>query len=632
MAKSSIVTETTLDLLQQLLPNIAASGGYELLNSLLTRAAGASVVAVGTFSPVAIGAIAVGVLGYIGLRARTVRNESLNRDDVMRLLRAILEGNQTTRDHLVAELREFGIEVTLSLEELRKRTGEVLEILQSLKADAANSKALLEKHEGLWISLETFILQNFSELREVLGSRLSVIESILKTQPQLEIREIPIDTSKDQMLLFYGYRRTEMFGRDGHKSRLMDFNNSDGRFLWWLMIGSGGVGKSRLALEVCLALKNAQICGFLPRDIQFTDWASWQPLQPTFIVVDYVAHRAKEIGKIVRTLTSRSPKLDHPVRMLLIERSLENYWYDQFTGTGGDAEWVKTTRYAPPSTLPRVDWLSVEGLDDDGIWSIFTQILREKGNSLPERAATIAAFRKIDQQARPLFAAMAADSVARNLDIRQWDGPKLLKAVLGREYDRWNGLMPETSERDKYLNFLAVSTMVGGISAGQFRTLSGLPVGDLLPPSVQSTLYDSMIGIRRNEHFSPLEPDVFGEYFILDRLEPTGKRGHRIMDFVNAAWRLQPIAMASFLDHAVHDFSTHPSAISLSQLPTENDARIRGAWASTTVNSATRLAKFGMSAASKDFTTAVIQLREPHILVKAELRTQFDVSTTGIKS
>jgi hypothetical protein len=114
----------------------------------------------------------------------------------------------------------------------------------------------------------------------------------------MELRDFAIDPSQQQMLLFYGYRRIKLKGREKAFDDLTTFVRSPGQFKWWLMVGPGGVGKSRLALELCLTLRGQQTAAFLSKDSTFADWADWQPRFPTLIVVDYVAQRAEQIGGI----------------------------------------------------------------------------------------------------------------------------------------------------------------------------------------------------------------------------------------------------------------------------------------------------------------------------------------------
>ncbi len=140
-------------------------------------------------------------------------------------------------------------------------------------------------------------------------------------------------------------RYTEFLGRDTEQADLRAFLDREETFRWWLLSGSGGMGKSRLALELCLSLKpNEWHRGFLcPEDGQRSApqvaaalWETWQPERPTLIVGDYVSERAAYLGMATRILGSRSD-LAHPVRFLLVERDTAGTWSKEFRPDNLDA-------------------------------------------------------------------------------------------------------------------------------------------------------------------------------------------------------------------------------------------------------------------------------------------------------
>ena len=109
----------------------------------------------------------------------------------------------------------------------------------------------------------------------------------------------------------YGARAAPFIGRDSEIEELEAFLQSDASFQWWLLLGPGGQGKSRLALELCLNQRESWYAGFL-RDDKF-DWLTWKPDKPTLIVADYAVmwfnlngHRAKSNQQ--ESEVSREPK------------------------------------------------------------------------------------------------------------------------------------------------------------------------------------------------------------------------------------------------------------------------------------------------------------------------------------
>ena len=156
----------------------------------------------------------------------------------------------------------------------------------------------------------------------------------------------PIDETEDSRFL-YNSNRLEFLGRETAIDELEKFIHSPNNFRWWLIVGAGGVGKSRLAYEFCKKL-DAKIWkrGFLPttNDHKMTDpkdivmclapWENWQPVKPTLIVVDYVAEHARFLGEMVFCLARRSAndQFAQPVRLLLLEREAKGTWESNFWG------------------------------------------------------------------------------------------------------------------------------------------------------------------------------------------------------------------------------------------------------------------------------------------------------------
>ncbi|EGW23133.1 alpha/beta fold hydrolase [Methylobacter tundripaludum] len=112
--------------------------------------------------------------------------------------------------------------------------------------------------------------------------------------------------SVESTRFIYSARVLPFIGRDADINILADFlGGPEQPFRWMVMHGSGGVGKSRLALELCLAVRNEWYAGFLPQDGQEPDWGRWQPLLPTLIVIDYAARDTERTGRLLRALAGR---------------------------------------------------------------------------------------------------------------------------------------------------------------------------------------------------------------------------------------------------------------------------------------------------------------------------------------
>ena len=79
--------------------------------------------------------------------------------------------------------------------------------------------------------------------------------------------------AKETTRFNYAARVLPFVGRDAETDELGDFlDGPEQPFRWLVLHGSGGVGKSRLALELCLALRSEWHAGFLPQGGEEPDW------------------------------------------------------------------------------------------------------------------------------------------------------------------------------------------------------------------------------------------------------------------------------------------------------------------------------------------------------------------------
>ena len=354
----------------------------------------------------------------------------------------------------------------------------------------------------------------------------------------------------------YSARTLPLVGRDAEKDLLADFLGSPQQpFRWMVMFGSGGVGKSRLALELCLAVRGEWHAGFLPRDGQDPDWGKWQPLIPTLIVVDYAARDKERTGRLLQALAGRGPadgtlRLAAPVRVLLIERM-----GGDDTGLMGGSDWLSTvmgfgTAQAQVRAARAPD-LALRTVDD--LWPIFESVLGQKAKPLPDRDETLDALAAIDSERRPLFAYFAADAIGNGDDIRHFNREQLLEQVIRRSreaYWRPAGVKPE-DER-----LLAVATMAGGVKLAALEAVTDR----LLPPwdiDRHPAMFLAMTGREAGEDVAPLEPDIVGEHFVLACLAQKNLSDANRVRLCELAWELNQLGMAQFVSRAMHDFRLH---------------------------------------------------------------------------
>ncbi|MDA1049527.1 MAG: protein kinase [Planctomycetota bacterium] len=121
-----------------------------------------------------------------------------------------------------------------------------------------------------------------------------------------------LDTSRRSVFisdLKYRKRWLEYVANADAERQLDAFCNDPRPFLWWGVVGPGGVGKSRLAHELVRRLTRDEVwdAGFLRDDVAHDFLAdvskNWRPHEPTLIVIDYSTRCADALLTCLYTLS-----------------------------------------------------------------------------------------------------------------------------------------------------------------------------------------------------------------------------------------------------------------------------------------------------------------------------------------
>ncbi len=116
-------------------------------------------------------------------------------------------------------------------------------------------------------------------------------------------------------------------GRENELSELLDWCSSDTEIACRLYTGPGGMGKTRLMVELCQRLPKPSCAGFLP-DFSGTGreaawWSTASNSTPMLIVIDYAEHRRVDLEQL---LSSILPSPDVHVRIALLARAADDWW------------------------------------------------------------------------------------------------------------------------------------------------------------------------------------------------------------------------------------------------------------------------------------------------------------------
>ncbi len=173
-----------------------------------------------------------------------------------------------------------------------------------------------------------------------------------------------------------------------------------------LLVGEGGSGKTRLALEMCKRLlKEGWAAGFLKSDFQTQSAQSLakalsQSQQPVLLIVDYAETRTSELLGILSALVSH--KAASPIRVLLLARSSGEWWSQLPTYDARCEALLEGSATTGPYSMPAL----YERLSERS--NAFSQALTAFSQALNIASPCVQPDLRAEQYNSPLFLQMAA--------------------------------------------------------------------------------------------------------------------------------------------------------------------------------------------------------------------------------
>jgi tetratricopeptide (TPR) repeat protein len=363
--------------------------------------------------------------------------------------------------------------------------------------------------------------------------------------------------SETALLSAYREDVAPLLGREGAIADLRRWLESEAPASMRALVGAGGRGKTRLAVEFARRISGeGWLAGFveaheLDRFRSQHNVAERRWDKPVLIVVDYAASRAEQIRAWARELADAAFEGGRSrLRLLLIERQASRAigWLATILGAGGDdASRAVTALFDPPEPveLPAIDDLEFRR-------QIFAALLSRSGSGLaaPVPGADAEFDRLLADRkwaGDPLYLGMAG-LVAGRVGVRaalSLSRADLALQVAERELKRIGDIGAAhgvdaafQNHSGAFVRHLAImATLTQGLTLAEARSLAEGELAALksaapLSASLEA-LRDALPGVGGSGGFAPILPDIVGEGAILAWL---GKDGPV------AQWGLPPAA------------------------------------------------------------------------------------------
>ncbi|MDM8212230.1 hypothetical protein, partial [Mediterraneibacter glycyrrhizinilyticus] len=356
-------------------------------------------------------------------------------------------------------------------------------------------------------------------------------------------------------------------GRETELKMLSEFIESDEELLWIAVNGSGGAGKSKLLYyfvkEMRINPKWKSVWIHAENCEQFARFAEWRYPCNLLVVIDYAGTAASDMGKWLECL-ERSTYHPDKMRFVFIEREGigENgnvpLWYQNLKGSGKQARNVERLGWKKHNGTPL---FQLPALEHDQLEKIIEDYARTRNKVLSgeQKKWILEKAEEIDRKQgnpRVLIVIFTADAVLEGREYTNWDIPHLINEIIKKYMEHWKKV---TCQNDEKI-FTALSEML------MFATAAGAwEPGDKVPElfensssilcSMDSADLEQLIcEVNEEKQFEgklkPLEPDLIGEYYVLDYWTKKKYARDYLANVFCILWKF-PLHFAQFLNRCM---------------------------------------------------------------------------------
>ncbi|MDU0457144.1 MAG: tetratricopeptide repeat protein [Geobacteraceae bacterium] len=307
-----------------------------------------------------------------------------------------------------------------------------------------------------------------------------------------------------------------------------------------LITGAGGLGKTRLALELCQQRTvTGWHTGFLDAQLDQREMtAAWQQLRafgmPVLVVIDYAETRQPVLLALIKAIVQNPG--NHPVRILLLARD-GGEWWDNLPSKDPHCE-ALLSGYATtgPYTLPPLH------AEEDGRRHAYRQALTAFADALGVNAPDVTPELAGDHFGRPLYLQMAA--LLALYGERPTTAEGLTKALLNHERRYWNRLLAHFTigEPEQHAQqLLALTTLAGGFATPKDAQVYWNKMGaSALSPADFNSLFKALVPLYPGKQgLQAVRPDLLGEALVAQALVCSDSA--RLLDAVLSSGSLQTI-------------------------------------------------------------------------------------------
>ena len=359
-------------------------------------------------------------------------------------------------------------------------------------------------------------------------------------------------------------------GRESERQVLNEFIQADDALLWMAVTGSGGIGKSKLLYHFVKELKiypKWKSVWIHPDNYeQIFRYNEWRYPCNLLIVVDYAGIMASEMGKWLKLLEQSSYRPDK-MRFVFIEREgkgEENnvpLWYQNLRGSGEQTRCVERLGYKKYNGTPFLQLSALYRNQLEKIVVDYAKIYR-KALSDEQIKWILEKAEEIDRKQgnpRVLIVLFTADAVIQNREYKNWNMQQLINEIIKKYSDHWKKVLCRNDEKifNALQEMLLFSTVTGSWEPGNKVPELFVNSSSILCSLDSSDLEQLICEVNEEKQFegklNPLEPDLIGEYYVLDCWTKKKYDGEYLEKVFCALWEY-PVYFAQFIDRCIQNY------------------------------------------------------------------------------
>jgi len=378
------------------------------------------------------------------------------------------------------------------------------------------------------------------------------------------VRKLTLGQNLTWDLLRYDTELTKFYGREKENVFLNSFLHDDAPLKWTIIYGRGGMGKSRLALQLCRKNKDWH-SGFLNKN--FTnirnDINSSSFDVNNLIIIDYAANRIEQVQELLETFDQRQKegRIKIKIRLVLIERvwNQEIPWYKNYKNSIGAL--LANTKFTIDEKF-----CELLPMQSDDLWSAMNDIFIIKQVQVNDdiKQKCLSQLEHIEKEnSRILMAMLLANTISENNQFNYKSDEMLLEDFFDREEKNvWTDLGYNANVEQ----LICLATLCDGIPLKELRLSrkDSPDLHDFVKSFIKADIVQTVSTILEQNStgtIQPLAPDLLGEYFILRYFrKQTGPLGmeDKCLTLIQLAMTISPNCISVLLRLGQDFFEKNP--------------------------------------------------------------------------